>query len=168
MCRTATRGGIQVRVQRMELLQLKRIARSRWPGKAAKQQAHNATNISALGINSKSAKDRKWHKPQSYLNKAQSKGRGCTAEGTARELWPLSLLLFVLLVCACVWACFARCCVRPVFLRIQFEIIEEFCHFGSIWFAQGGRAPINHRRVSHGVLVAALSLNLFCHIFIHV
>ena len=126
---TATRGG--AKVQRLELLQLKQIAGRRWPRKADNRQAHNATNISASRINSKSAKDRKWHKAQECLNKTQSKGRGGTAEGTARKRWPLSPLLLVLLVCVCV-GLVARCCVCPVLPRIQSEIIEEFCHFESI------------------------------------
>ena len=49
------------------------------------------------------------------------------------------------------WVCVSvllAVCVSLGFFRIHFEIIEEFCHLGSIWFAQGGRAPINHRRVS--------------------
>ena len=126
---TATRGD---EVQRLELLQLKQIARRRWPRKADNRQAHNVTSISASRINSRSVKDRKWHKAQEYLNKTQSKGRGGTAEGTARKRWPLSPLLLVLLVCVCAWACLLVVVCVQYFLRIQSEIIEEFCHFGSI------------------------------------
>ena len=132
----------------MEVRQPEQITSGCWPGMGLNRQTHKANNTTSLRMPSISAGIRVWRKTWPYLSKTRGEDQNSATGGTAESGGRCSRLWW--------WSCFGVC-VLPVLLlvallvrsfKIQTEYKKDNCVILIIWFAQGGRAPINTRRVS--------------------